>query len=400
LEKVNCGEIWKVPKKQQQKILFVGIMRGLIVVVLLTVCLATVTPTPTEQSVSDSYVCSHTPAFTATSSHIWHTIRDKADDWFGFPKCVVHPATIEPSPIAKRLQSIWIWIRTFIDDQVNLHQYADDSVLMQVWTEMRHIGNDWFSSRVFCIDEPVEPSLTTKYILPVWTWLRGKGDTIFHHPDHEVCSFQEHASFDHRIRELFEGVRVRIWTWIHSVMCSLGSSFRRIQYLSQKIWRKVQDPDIRSEVYAALVWFNQQYVGPLILGRTASLILLWIAFFIGCASAYFCLPHFIKYLVFSLRRFQRFHLFSRVLVRGQAEESECSICMENCPAAEIVTLPCNHSFCEACIQQWLTERNTCPYCRCQVVQAVGLEYPVLTELEIIAYIIFIQSWVLGWVVYI
>lgn len=49
-------------------------------------------------------------------------------------------------------------------------------------------------------------------------------------------------------------------------------------------------------------------------------------------------------------------LFSGVL--GELEE--CCICMEQKPE---VTLPCTHSYCLRCIEQWNVCNRTCPLCR-------------------------------------
>ncbi|KAL3266428.1 hypothetical protein HHI36_010602 [Cryptolaemus montrouzieri] len=40
--------------------------------------------------------------------------------------------------------------------------------------------------------------------------------------------------------------------------------------------------------------------------------------------------------------------------------SECSICFER---KHELTLPCAHSFCSQCIEEWNSEHQTCPICR-------------------------------------
>ncbi|XP_044748854.1 RING finger protein 141-like isoform X2 [Coccinella septempunctata] len=40
--------------------------------------------------------------------------------------------------------------------------------------------------------------------------------------------------------------------------------------------------------------------------------------------------------------------------------SECTICLER--KVEL-TLPCAHSFCSQCIEEWSSEHHTCPICR-------------------------------------
>jgi len=44
----------------------------------------------------------------------------------------------------------------------------------------------------------------------------------------------------------------------------------------------------------------------------------------------------------------------------------CIICMNKSKLTKLNE--CNHSFCEACIQQWfyVHKHNTCPMCRCVV----------------------------------
>lgn len=42
---------------------------------------------------------------------------------------------------------------------------------------------------------------------------------------------------------------------------------------------------------------------------------------------------------------------------------ECCICMERKPEA---TLPCAHSYCVHCIEQWNLSHNTCPLCRAKL----------------------------------
>ncbi|RAL64330.1 hypothetical protein DID88_002221 [Monilinia fructigena] len=49
---------------------------------------------------------------------------------------------------------------------------------------------------------------------------------------------------------------------------------------------------------------------------------------------------------------------------GPEGKGECSICMDDVfLSTEVVVLPCNHWFHEACASAWLSEHNTCPICR-------------------------------------
>ncbi|RDW79586.1 hypothetical protein BP6252_04224 [Coleophoma cylindrospora] len=49
---------------------------------------------------------------------------------------------------------------------------------------------------------------------------------------------------------------------------------------------------------------------------------------------------------------------------GPEGKGECSVCMDDVYIGdEVVSLPCNHWFHEACASAWLGEHNTCPICR-------------------------------------
>lgn len=49
---------------------------------------------------------------------------------------------------------------------------------------------------------------------------------------------------------------------------------------------------------------------------------------------------------------------------GPEGRGECSVCMDDVfIGEEVVVLPCNHWFHEACASAWLREHNTCPICR-------------------------------------
>jgi hypothetical protein len=47
----------------------------------------------------------------------------------------------------------------------------------------------------------------------------------------------------------------------------------------------------------------------------------------------------------------------------------CSICLESPVGQVSVALPCQHSFHEACVVQWLRESTQCPNCRAEVAPA-------------------------------
>lgn len=50
------------------------------------------------------------------------------------------------------------------------------------------------------------------------------------------------------------------------------------------------------------------------------------------------------------------------------EPLECSICKdEMCARTVAIVLPCDHIFCEGCIEPWLKRQRTCPMCRAEVI---------------------------------
>ena len=50
-----------------------------------------------------------------------------------------------------------------------------------------------------------------------------------------------------------------------------------------------------------------------------------------------------------------------------AESAECSICLQT-RKPRAAQLRCGHSFCRACIAEWLERARTCPICRTDVVR--------------------------------
>lgn len=55
----------------------------------------------------------------------------------------------------------------------------------------------------------------------------------------------------------------------------------------------------------------------------------------------------------------------------RVESSECAICLEDVRidfAASSKELRCGHLFHKSCIDTWLNQTNTCPYCRGRVIQ--------------------------------
>merc|ERR1719217_246908 len=49
----------------------------------------------------------------------------------------------------------------------------------------------------------------------------------------------------------------------------------------------------------------------------------------------------------------------------QAEEQQCSICLEDFQSGELLTeLPCRHFFHVECVAKWFQRSTRCPLCRC------------------------------------
>ena len=65
--------------------------------------------------------------------------------------------------------------------------------------------------------------------------------------------------------------------------------------------------------------------------------------------------------------------------------TNCSICLE--PIKNKYTLKnCNHSFCKNCITTWLTQANSCPYCRTEVTNYEKAYSLKLNDLVVISHI--------------
>jgi hypothetical protein len=87
----------------------------------------------------------------------------------------------------------------------------------------------------------------------------------------------------------------------------------------------------------------------------------------------------VKMSIAELRKGIRRREFKKVVTQEREQESHrhCAICFDETELSAHVELPCSHSFCHDCIEQWITRRNTCPYCRQRVVPGfkdVDLKY--------------------------
>jgi len=51
--------------------------------------------------------------------------------------------------------------------------------------------------------------------------------------------------------------------------------------------------------------------------------------------------------------------------------SECPICMEPInPNSNVIITKCNHQFCSTCLLREMNNRNTCPICRCELMETI------------------------------
>ena len=47
-------------------------------------------------------------------------------------------------------------------------------------------------------------------------------------------------------------------------------------------------------------------------------------------------------------------------------DNECAICQENSVSPWVSLKICGHSFHSECINEWITYRSNCPYCRAEI----------------------------------
>ncbi|WOG28190.1 RING finger protein [Endozoicomonas sp. 8E] len=60
----------------------------------------------------------------------------------------------------------------------------------------------------------------------------------------------------------------------------------------------------------------------------------------------------------------------------QQETDQCPICLELFDGREVTVLdPCNHMFHENCLETWLRQNTTCPYCRTIVRERAVEPFP-------------------------
>lgn len=57
----------------------------------------------------------------------------------------------------------------------------------------------------------------------------------------------------------------------------------------------------------------------------------------------------------------------RVHTMDASSDEECTICLEDLSCSKVMTLRCNHTFHQECIQRWFTSRLICPNCNATVL---------------------------------
>ena len=56
------------------------------------------------------------------------------------------------------------------------------------------------------------------------------------------------------------------------------------------------------------------------------------------------------------------------------EEESCPICIEDFTSGDVVhELPCHHHYCKKCIEPWIITKGTCPMCKINIFQELGLQ---------------------------
>ena len=64
------------------------------------------------------------------------------------------------------------------------------------------------------------------------------------------------------------------------------------------------------------------------------------------------------------------------LILPQAEENTCSICLEIIDNNNLVSTPCDHYFCQGCIEEYSNdEHDDCPNCRASINNTLYKDYP-------------------------
>lgn len=65
------------------------------------------------------------------------------------------------------------------------------------------------------------------------------------------------------------------------------------------------------------------------------------------------------------------------------QDTKCAICLELISREDQSELWCRHRYHRACIDAWLKQQATCPYCRCRVISRKYFVYGIITTLFVI-----------------
>lgn len=60
-------------------------------------------------------------------------------------------------------------------------------------------------------------------------------------------------------------------------------------------------------------------------------------------------------------------------LKPQSQEENCPICLDT--ISIISKLPCKHTFCKPCLDQWLKDKNICPVCKFFLGEMIGNQPP-------------------------
>lgn len=65
------------------------------------------------------------------------------------------------------------------------------------------------------------------------------------------------------------------------------------------------------------------------------------------------------------------------------QDTKCAICLDQIDLQDQSELWCRHRYHRACIDAWLKQQATCPYCRRRVISRKNIAYAVVTTLSIV-----------------
>ena len=89
-------------------------------------------------------------------------------------------------------------------------------------------------------------------------------------------------------------------------------------------------------------------------------------------SISFC-PHIIRLLMLGFNKYKNILIYRKYLKKISLNDNEllltnCSICLEDYKINDkYFHLECSHKFHENCLKLWLSQNNTCPICRYDIL---------------------------------